>query len=233
LPYLSQEPLLGNAVKSGICYTTKSSGHDTLTASVFMDCRGQDGLRIDYAGCRPNLKLAKCETGSIPELSFDLDMVKWQTTHTGTNLTTLVLTPAVDTDTEPIICLGAEIILGNERETIHTQKLEFNLGAKVGRRKSMIPASGFRSSRYTERQVTGKFDLDLDDDAQFTAWIAQETSTLLARFGDEAGNIIVVIFPYVRRTGVDPADSDGIRTQDIAFEAARTTTIEPIYIGYF
>jgi hypothetical protein len=98
----------------------------------------------------------------------------------------------------------------------------------------MIPTSGVRSSRYTKRQVTGKYDLDLDDDSEYTAWIAQTDSNLLIKFGDTAGNMPVIIVPDCRRAKVAPVDSEGLWISDINWKAnPRSTALGPVIFAFF
>lgn len=231
-PYFSQEPLDENVVVGGFTYKMKSSGHAPLTVSVFLDCIGQDGMRYNYAGCRPKMKLQGAETGSIAELLFEMEAVKWNVEDTGTNLTTLGLSPDKGPTHDAPICVGAVICLGSQRTLIHTQKLELDLGYAIARRRSMIPSSGTRSTRFNERAVTGVFDLDLVDKDQYTAWGAGETAPLLVQLQDD-NQTIVIIAPYIKRTNVQDADSDGIRTQDITWQADPDETLGPVYFAFF
>jgi hypothetical protein len=234
-PYLSAEPLDDNDVIGGITYKQKESGHDTLSVHIFLDCDGQDGVWLKFGGCRPNMTLQNVSTGQIPKLQFTLQATSWTVVHSGSNLSTLGVTPTLDTDTEPPLCLGADITLdtGEDEETIHTQRLELDLGLEVVQRNSMIPSSGIRSSRYRRRNVTGVFDLDLEDVSEYTAWDARSTAIFRAQFGDTAGNIPVLIMPEIKRTNVMPVDSDGLWTQDISFKAERSSTLVPVYLAFF
>ena len=233
-PAFSGTPQADDVVISAITYKQQATGHDTLSCHFFLDCEGQDGLWIRFAGCRPNLTMTNVSTGQIPKLQFSFTPTSWSVLHTGSNLTTLGLTPSLDTDTNPPVCLGATLSLGAARTAIHTQNLELDLGLEVAKRKSMIPAGGIRSSRFTNRVVSGKYDLDLDDDTEYTAWVAQTDSNLLVKFGDTAGNMPVVIVPDCRRKQVTPTDSDGLWTQDIPWQAnPRSTALGPVVFALF
>jgi hypothetical protein len=233
-PEFSGTPQSSDVVKSAPTYKQKGSGHDSLSVHIFLDCVGQDGLWIKFGGCRPNLTFTNVSTGQIPKMQFTFTPCNWSVQHTGSNLSTLGLAPDVDTETVPPICLSATITLGASRTTIHTQNLELDLGMEVTKRLSMIPTSGVRSSRYTKRQVTGKYDLDLDDDSEYTAWIAQTDSNLLIKFGDTAGNMPVIIVPDCRRAKVAPVDSEGLWISDINWKAnPRSTALGPVIFAFF
>ena len=232
-PAFSTTPTAGDTVVGGITYKLKETDHDFFSAHLFLDCVGQDGLWIKMGGCRPNMVFSNVTTGQIPKLQFVLTPINWDTQSTGSNLDTLGLTPDIDCTTEPPLCLGATISLGDSRTVIHTQNLEMDLGKEVTKRMSMIPTGGVRSSRFSARKVTGKYDLDLEDDSEFVAWAAETVSTLVMKFGDTAGNQPVVIVPYAKRKQVEPVDSDGIWIQDISYDANRTKTVGPAYLAFF
>jgi len=231
-PYLSAEPLHGNDVLGGLTYKLADSGQITLSVHIFLDCVGQDGIWYRFVGCRPNMSLVGVETGQIPKLKFDLDPTSWTVLHTGSSLTTLGLTPAPD-ETEPPLCLGCTVSLEQDRDALHTQMIEMDLGLSITKRKSMIPSSGFRSSAYTMRATTGTIDFDLDDDAQYLAWDARTAAPLLALFGQTDGKYIVLCVPHLKRTNVAPKDIDGIWGQDVAWEARKTSGLSPVVLGFF
>lgn len=233
-PAFSGIPQPGDVVTSGITYKQQASGHDTLSVHIFLDCENAEGLWIKFGGCRCNMTLTNVSTGQIPKMQFSFTPVNWEVVSTGSDFTTLGLTPSVDTDTIPPVCLGATLTLGATRTQIHTQNLELDLGLEVTKRMSMIPSGGVRSSRFSSRKVTGKYDLDLEDDTEFTAWTAQTDSNLLVKFGDTAGNMPVIIVPDCRRVTVAPTDSDGLWTQDIGWQAnPRSTTLGPVVFAFF
>ena len=233
-PAFSGTPQSADVVISGITYKQQTSGQDSVSVHFFLDCEGQDGLWIKLGGVRPNLTLTNVSTGQIPKMQFSFTPTTWEVQSTGSNLTTLGLTPSLDTDTVPPVCLGATISLGDARTSIHTQNLELDWGLEVTKRMSMIPSGGVRSSRFTRRVVNGTFDLDLEDDTEYTNWEAQTDSLLLVKFGDTAGNIPVMIIPDLRRTGANPTDSDGLWTYSIPWTAnPRSTTLGPIVLAFF
>lgn len=230
-PYFSQEPLDEAVVVGGHTYKPQSSGHDTCTVSIFLDCVGQDGVRYDYAGVRFNMKLQGATTGQIAELLFEGTAQKWQVSSSGTNFSTLGLTPSTGPTHNPPICVGADICLDSARETIHTQNLELDAGLVVALRKSMIPSSGVRSSRYSERGTNGKFDLDLLDESEYDAWGDGDRAPLLVTFWDD-NQTIVMIAPYIKRTNVENADSEGIQIQNVTWMADPDDDIGTFYMGF-
>jgi hypothetical protein len=233
-PAFSVPPQAGDVVISGITYKQKQTGQDTLSVHFFMDCDGQDGLWVKFGGCRPNMTLTNASTGQIPKMQFSFTPTNWSVQHTGSNLATLAITPTIDTETNPPVCLGATLTLGETRTLVHTQNLEMDLRLEVTKRMSMIPVGGVRSSRFTKRGVNGKFDLDLEDDSEYTNWTAQTDSLLLVKFGSTAGNIPVIIIPDLRRSQVAPTDSDGLWIYDITWKAnARSSTIGPVFLAFF
>lgn len=207
-----------------------TSGHDTVTASVFRDCDGQIGVRQDYAGCRPTLKLQNAGVGQVPELLFELDPAAWRTSTA--SLQSLNLTPNRGPAHAAPLCLGAVVTLGSYRQIVDTQNLEIDFGLEVAKRKSMIPLSGVRASRYSKRAVAGKYDLDLIDDSQYAEWRAQPRHPLVIQLGD-AVQTIAIIVPYAVMTNVEAKDTDGIQTQDRSFMADRTDTIGPVVVAFF
>ena len=230
-PYVSQEPFDGKTVVGGYTYQLKSSGQVTLTVSVFIDCVGQDGIRYDYSGCRFNMKMQGAETGSVAELVFEGEAQKWRVASTGTNFETLGLDPEKGPTHEAPICVGSVIALGSQREIIDTQTLELDLGLTIAKRMSMVASTGIRSSRFSERAVSGTFDLDLLNESQYTAWGAGVRSPLLSQFWDE-NQTIVMIAPYIKRTNVEDQDSDGIQTQNISWQADPDDHLGTVYFGF-
>lgn len=232
-PEFSSAPSLGNTIKSGITYKPQESGQDFLSAHLFLDCDGQDGIWYKLGGVRPNMTLTNISTGQIPKMQFDLTAVNWTAVSTGSNFSTLGLSPSIDTDTQPPLCLEGTISLGSSRTDIHTQNAELDLGLEVTKRMSIIATGGVRSSRYTKRVTSGKFDLDLEDITQYTAWSAKTNAVFLMTFGDTWGNRPVIIIPRLQRTQVEPVDSDGLWTQDISWKSNPSSTLGSAYIAFF
>lgn len=232
-PDFSEAPSVGNTIKSGITYKPQESGHDFFSAHLFFDCDGQDGLWMAAGGCRANMALSNVSTGQIPKLQFTITPINWTPTASGSNLSTLGIDPTIDDSTQPPLCLGAAVSLSSSRTDLDTENLEMDLGLEITTLKAMTATSGKRSSKISKRVVTGKFDMDLEDATQYTAWAAQSSSVLLMAFGDTWGNRPVIIVPELVRNNVEMEDSDGIWKQGISWRANRSSTLGPAYIAFF
>ncbi len=231
-PCLTAEPVNDAVVLGGSTNKVMQGSQVTGTASVFKDCIDQDGLRKDFAGCRPNLLIENMAVGQLPNIKFSLDALEWQTSDVGTKLATLGLTPDSGPDHDAPICLGVTLTLGNGRTTIEMENFSLDMGYTVAKSKSMTVSSGVRNSRYGERKVVGTFDNDLLNDDDYAAAMSSERPPLVVMFADEF-QTIVFILPYIKQ--LDPAEKDveGLLKLDKPYECDFTDTIGPMILCYF
>lgn len=231
-PYLSAEPLTGATVLGGKTYKCVSSGQSTVTVTEFDDCDAQDGVRLDFAGCRMNMTIEGAEVGAEAQLNFSGQASQWKIADSGTSLVTLGLVPDTGSDHYAPLCLGMTICTGDRRTGVDMHNFSLDMGYAIAKRKSMVPSSGSRGTFYSQRKVAGSFTLDMEDASQYENWIAREEVALFLRWED-TNQVIVLIIPYMQKEKIAKGDADGIRTNTVNWVANVKDSIGPMAIAFF
>lgn len=231
-PYLSAEPLHGASVFGGRTYVCRQSGQPTVTVTEFDDCDAQDGVRFDYAGCRLNMTMESVEVGAEAELHFSGQASQWRISDSGTSLATLGLTPNTGPEHHAPLCLGMEICIGDRRSALDLHNFSLDMGCDIARHPSMRASSGMRGTFYRQRGVNGSFTFDMQDAAQYRAWVAGETTALFLRWHD-ANQVIVLMIPYIKAESLERGDQDGVRTITRNWMADVRQGIGPMALAFF
>lgn len=196
------------ATPNRVEYTPVSTGLKTLTIYYY-----DDGVLHKMLGCMGNVKLS-AKVGERPMLNFDfigLDGGVSAASAVGTF--TAWKTPVVMTKANVVdITLGGTYSVG--AITGGTVYPSTGLELDLGNASKYIPLLSSESVDITDRDSTGKVELDLTaaQEVTFAATVkANTTQSLALQIGTAAGNKIIVFAPAVQLSNYSKAEKDGRR----------------------
>lgn len=200
-------------------YAPASTGHESITLYYYAD-----GTRHIITGARGTVSF-NAEAGGRVMGSFTF------TGHWLTVTDTALATPTYDTVSPPIF-IGASFAVGAYAAII--SKLAFDLSNTVATPPSANAADGFGEVRITSRDVMGSFDpenVTVAINPFIANWTANATRALTTGvIGTAQYNRMTVSFPATYYKEIAPGDRDGIRTLEVGFGCAESTTDDEISI---
>lgn len=212
-------------------YTVADSGHPSLSISKWVESEVlEKGI-----GCKVNnLSLENFTTGQIPSFSFGFEGLNFDRV-----LSTNGNTPSYDSTLPPII-LDAHLYQDGTELTVN--ELSFSLENALGFKTAISESNGRKSSRATQRSITGSFNPYKQDDdiSNFTKFDNNTEFSLFAYAmvptgtAGEFGNVVAVYLPNCIITEMGEADQDGLLQDSISFSASRGSsgTDKEIYVAF-
>lgn len=204
-----------------VTYAPASTGLESCTVYYY-----QDGTLHKLTGCRGNVAYSM-EAGGKVMANFTM------TGHYSAITDTALASPTYDT-TEPPVFRGQSFTVGGYAAVIGS--LSFDMANKLAMPPSANAADGFGEIRVTGRDVNGSFDPEHTLVAT-NSWLAAfDAGTNLAlatgNIGATQYNRFSVSMPAIYYRSIGPGDRDGIRSLDVTFAAAESTTDDEVTIVF-
>lgn len=186
----------------------------------------QDGTLMSLTGCRGNVTF-NLPAGEVGKASFTV------TGHVSP-VSDDALPVATYDSIVPVPFINAGFDIGGYAAIIAT--LTFDMANAVAMSPNPNEPDGFGEIRITGRDVAGSFDPEhqLVATSPFDAdWRAGTTFVMTTgAIGSVAGNIYTISHPVMYYREIAPGDRDAIRTLDISYGAAESTTDDEISIAF-
>ena len=202
-------------------YTPASTGAPSLTLALY-----EDGVIKKMVGARGAVKIS-AKTGEIAYAEFEFTGV-WGGATDGA-----LVSPTYE-GTIPPVFLGSTLSVGGH--TMIAAGIDFDLGNKLHIRKDPTAASGYKSAVIVDRNVTGKFDPEMEVVALhdfFGLWKAGTAAALvMVPVGGTQYNRYKITAPKLAYTKVGDADRDGLVVADTAFQLAMSSGDDEIVIEF-
>lgn len=206
---------------TSVTYKPASTSHKSVTLYFY-----QDGLLYKLTGARGRVK-AMLRVGEVGKLSFEF------VGHFSGPTDVALATPTYNA-TVPVPALSAAFSIASYSAII--TGLEFDLGNNVVTPGDIAKADGYGEIQITDRKLTGSFDAEsvLVATHDFIGkWKGGDAMALASgTIGATAGNRYAVSMPAVTYTEVGPGDKDSIRTFDLSFMGAESTTDDEVSIAF-
>ncbi len=205
---------------TSVTYAPVSTAHESITLYLY-----EDGKLIKVTGARGEVAFT-LEAGNKVMANFSFKG------HVSAQTDVSLPTPSFDS-TAPVPYTGGSFAIDSFAGVIGS--LSFALGNTVSTPPSVNGSDGYGEVTITGRDVTGSFDPE-DELVATEDWIGNfisGASMVLATgaIGSVAGNIINITMPAVYYRDVAPGDRDGIRSFDMSYAAAESTTDDEISIA--
>lgn len=194
---------------TSVTYAPVSSSLESCTIYYF-----EEGKRYIMTGCRGNAEFS-IETGGVPLVTFTM------TGHRSDPTDNTAPTPTYDS-TDPTALVNIPFTVGGSTFAINAYSL--NLNNEVVQPPSLAAVDGYGEIFITQRDPGGSMDpesvLVATDSiiADFTAGTSAALS--LGSIGGTAGNIVDLDLPVVYYVDVSSGDREGIRTNEVSYNAA-------------
>ena len=206
---------------TSVTYQPASENQESITFYYF-----EDGTRYKVTGARGNVT-SDLSTGGVGKLSFTF------TGHVDDGTDTTAPAPTfVDTVPPPLI--NVPFTVGSFLAV--TQQLQFDLSNTVATPPSISAGDGYGEIIVTNRDVSGSFDPEAELKANqdfIQDWKDGVTKAIdTGVIGNSAGNQYQITFPKAHYREVSPGDRDSIRTYDMSFGAAESTTDDEVSIVF-
>lgn len=206
---------------TSVTYTPASTGHKSCTIYYY-----QDGTLLKLTGCRGTVNF-NLEVGAIPKASFTM------TGHTATVTDVALASPTYDSII-PAPFINAAFDIGGYGAVIGAWT--FDMGNEIAMPPNPAATDGFGELQITKRDVNGSIDPEhvLVATNPFDADLRGGVGMALASgaIGGTAGNILNISHPEIYYRDLAPGDRDGIRTLDITYAAAESTTDDEVSIAF-
>ncbi len=212
-------------------FNVADSGHPSLSISRYLE-----GSVLQYAvGAKvSSLSLENFSTGQIPSFNFSFEGLNFDS-----SLTAPPYSPSYDSQLPPII-LNARVYMDDS--VIDVNEMSFTLENTLGYQSSVNEINGRKSSRATERSITGSFNPYMSSDSlanynkfkNNTPFSVFAYAKLPSSTAGEFSGIVAVYMPNCMITELAEADQDGLLQDNISFSANRgvTGTTPEIYIAF-
>lgn len=219
----------GVVIAKHTTYIVADSGHPSLSISRYLE----DAIAQKAVGCKvTSMALEGFTTGQLASFNFGFEGLNFDQ-----SLTAIPFTPNYDAQVPPIILAAKAFMDGVE---VDINELTVSLENTLGYKTSISAENGRKSSRATERVVSGTLNpyMASDSISNFTKF---KTNTPFSIFAyakiptanaGEFGGIVAVYMPNCLITDLGESDQDGIMQDSISFSANRGSgTIPEIYLG--
>lgn len=186
----------------------------------------QDGTLMSLTGARGNVSFS-FPVGEVGKASFSM-------TGHASPVSDVALPAATYDSIVPVPFINASFALGAYGPII--SNLSFDMANAVSMPPDANSADGFGEVRITGRDVAGSFDPEhqlisispFDSDWRSGTNFALTTGAI----GSVAGNIYTITKPVIYYREIAPGDRDAIRTLDISYGAAESTTDDEVSIAF-
>lgn len=186
----------------------------------------QDGTLMKLTGARGNVSF-NLPVGEVGKASFTM------TGHVSA-VTDVALPAATYDSIVPVPFIGASFSIGAYAAII--SNLTFDMSNAVSMPPSANASDGFGEIRITGRNVAGSFDPEhqLVAVKPFDAeWRAGTNFALTTgAIGSAAGNIYTISKPVIYYREITPGDRDAIRTLEVSYGAAESTTDDEVSLAF-
>jgi len=189
----------------------------------------QDGTLMKLTGARGNVSFS-LPVGEVGKASFTI------TGHVSAVTDATLVTGTYDS-VVPSAFIGAAFSIdsGTPYSAV-IANLSIDMGGSLSLSPDANSADGYGEVRMTTRDVSGSFDPEhqLVATTPFDAdWKAGTNFALTTgAIGGTAGNIYTIALPVIYYREIGPGDRDAIRTLDVSFGAAESTTDDEISIAF-
>ena len=210
-------------------YYGANSGHSNLTVSAWME----GAIKMQASGCKvASMSLDNFSTGQLPSMNFSLN---------GMNYVEAISAQSVvadfDSATPPLV-LSACVYMDGVQVVV--QDVSLSVDNTVGRITSTCEANGIKGQLIGERAISGSFTAYMStlDVAIYDKFNANTEFSLFLRAQNPSGvpgetqNHIGVYLPKCIITGQPKADSDGVVTIQVAFQAGFDANNEDIFMAF-
>lgn len=219
------------AISKSTIYTVADSGHPSLSISRYLE----DAVLQQAVGCKVNsMSMEGFSTGQIPSLSFGFEGLNFDS-----SLTAPPYSASYDDKLPPII-LDAKVYM--DGSIIDVNELSFSIENTLGFQTSVNEANGRKSSRVTERTITGSFNpyMRSDSMANFTKFKNNTPFSIFAiaklpsSTSGEYDGVVAIWIKNCVISELGENDADGLLQDNISFSANRgsTGTIDEIYMAF-
>jgi hypothetical protein len=214
---------------SSVVYSPASTGHKSLTFYIY-DIQVETGnSRLHkITGAKASKASLKAEAGKVALLELTFQGID--------NAPTDVATPAAATleSTTPPIVESATLLL-NAVATLIAQAVNLDLGITLGKREDLNSAGGIKGFDITARKVSGSVNPEavLVATYDFHAdWIAATQRALSVVIGSVAGNKVTITAPKLTLDGINEAEREGIRIDELPFHCGVTTSDDELVFKF-
>jgi len=205
---------------TSVTYAPASTGHKSVTIYYY-----QDGTLMKLTGCRGNVSFAM-EVGGLIKMSFTM------TGHSSAVTDVTLPSPTYDS-TIPAPFINAAFSAFSYSQIIGAWN--FDMGNELAFPPDPSSPDGFGEVRVIGRDVNGSLDPEhvLVATEAFDANFKAGTTGAVASgaIGGTAGNIINISHPAIYYRDIAPGDRDGIRTLELTYAAAESTTDDEVSIA--
>jgi len=206
---------------TSVTYAPVSTGIESCTIYYY-----QDGRLTTLTGCRGTVSFSM-EAGGIAKASFNF------VGHSATPSDAAIVTGTYDSTVPPTL-KGASFTIDSFAAIIGN--LSFDMGITLATPPNISASDGYGDVQITMRDVSGSIDPEdeLVATEAFEANWRNGTSMALATgvIGSTAGNRFAISMPAVYYREITQGDRDGIRTNDLTFGAAESTTDDEVSIAF-
>jgi hypothetical protein len=210
-------------------YYGANTGHGSITVTSFLE----GAIKMQASGCKvASMSLEGYEVGQLPTLSFSLQ---------GANYTESVeaqtVTPAFSQAT-PALILGACVFMDDV--AIPVSNVALSIENTLGKITSTCAPNGVIAQLTSGRAVSGSFTTYLENDnvdmftkfnsnTQFSLFLYAKNPTAVAGQGK---NYFGFFVPAAIITGQPKADTDGIVTIEVAWQAGEDANGKDIFVSF-
>lgn len=189
---------------TSITYQPVSTGFESCTLYIY-----KDGIRHIVTGCRGSFKITG-EVGKPLEVEWSLKGI--YNTPTDASPAAVTVSPVL-----PQPLLNAGFTIGAYAAV--ASKIEIDLAATIGARKSINHPAGIVEQMYTGRDTKGSFDPIAVLEATHPFWQRWTDGTLAAMnlgpIGATSGNIVTITAPKVQYMEINYGDREGEMSYDV------------------
>jgi hypothetical protein len=213
-PALSFSPVNGARLKFTTTYTSKNTGHPSLSFGNYLNNSAGASQWITTLGARGNLKFAAKKAGDIPTASWAFQGWNWAQATSGTVPSSISYGAGL-----PPVALATLFKLGGTQTNIFD--LEWDLGNTVTPKFSQNSTYGIYGMPVTGRTTKGSFRVHASSSsvAPFTSWVAGTETTLSQQFGNTRFGTAGWYAPHAQRTEVKYGDDSGVTSNDVTWNA--------------
>jgi len=217
------------AVEKVTTYYGANSGHSSLTVTSWLE----GIVKMQASGNKvASMALEGFEVGQLPSFSFSL-----QGSDYSESISAQSVTPSFNSETPPII-LGACVYL--DGVAIPVSNVAISVDNTMGKVTSTCAPNGLIAQITSLRAVSGSFTTYLEQDnvamftkfnnnTKFSLFLYAKNPTAVAGQG---ANYIGMFIPAAIITGQPKADTDGVVTIDVSFQAGEDDNGKDIFVSF-
>lgn len=210
-------------------YYGANSGHSNLTVTAWME----SAIKIQASGCKvASMSLDNFATGQLPSFNFSLNGMNYVESVASSSVVA-----AFDSATPPLV-LSACVYMDGAAITV--QDVGLSVDNTLGRITSTCEANGVKGQLVGERAISGSFTayMSTTDVSIYSKFNANTEFSLFLRAQNPSGvsgetqNHIGIYLPKCIIVGQPKADSDGVMTIQVSFQAGFDDNNEDIFMAF-